>query len=190
MAIGFITLFATNLLYASNFKFEDSFDSFRKSSITECSRESTSFFQSRCIKKAGEMYRLYDSIKNSKSGKDVIESCFPSAQRSPNVFYSLLICVSNRSEIAKENPFPWLSGIINKKPEMLDYWSFKCQSKTSRSCFKILESDFSKFWSTYKSLNGLSEKSTKARMFLGCLPLREDPVKWEFKFINNCVKGN
>lgn len=188
MAIGALALFATNLSNASNFEFEDSFNSFRKSSIAECSRESSAFFQSRCIKQAGEMYRLYKNIKDSKSGKEVIQSCLSPVKSSQNAFYALLVCVSNRNEIAEENPLPWLSGIINKKPEMLDYWSFKCQSKASRSCFKILESEFSKFWSSYKSLNGFGEKSTKARMFLDCLPLRDDPAKWEFKLINNCVK--
>lgn len=145
-------------------------------------------FSVKVHKKAGEMYRLYENIKHSKSGKNVIESCLPSISVSQNAFYHLLICVSNRNTIREENPFPWLSGIINKKPEMLDYWSLECQNQSSRSCMRLLDSEFSKFWSSYKSLNGYGEKSIEARAFFDCLPLNEEPAKWGFKLINNCVK--
>ncbi len=188
VATGVFALFATNPSLANSFKLDDSIESFRTSSISECRKETTPFFQSKCVKKAGEMYLLYENIKNSKSGEAVISSCLPSATRTKNKFYSLLVCVSSRNEIIEDNPFPGLSSIINERPKMLDYWSLVCQKKNSRTCMDVLSSDFSKFLSNYKSLNGHSEKSKKAKTFLACLPLKEDPIKWNFGIINKCVR--
>ncbi len=188
VATGAFALFATSSLHANSLKFDDSIDSFRSSSISECKKETTSFFQSECVKKAGEMYLLYENIKNSKSGETVISSCLPSATRTQNQFYSLLVCVSSRNKIIEGNPFPGLSLIINERPKMLDHWSLVCQKKNSRSCMDVLSSDFSTFLSNYKSLNGHSKKSKKAKAFLACLPLKEDPIKWNFGIINICVR--
>lgn len=188
VATGAFALFVTNSPLANSLKLDDSIDSFRSSSISECKKEITPFFQSECVKKAGEMYLLYENIKNSKSGEAVISSCLPSATRTQNQFYSLLVCVSSRNEIIEGNPFPGLSLIINERPKMLDHWSLVCQKKNSRSCMDVLSSDFSKFLSNYKSLNGYSEKSKKAKAFIACLPLKEEPIKWNFGVINNCVR--
>ena len=188
MATGALALFAINFSYAAQFSLDDSAESFRKSAVAECSKENIPALQSICATNAGRMYRLYDSIKLSKSGKAVIQACMTGAQRTPNPFYSLLVCVNTRNTIANENPFPGLSAIMNEKPNMLDYWSSKCNGQQSRSCMSSFEADFSAFWSLYQSLNGKEEQSPAAQRFLKCLPLDEVPSKWNFGLVNNCVR--
>lgn len=188
MAVGAFALTAINLSYAGQLQLDDSVESFRKAAVAECSKENVPALQSLCATNAGRMYRLYDSIKLSKSGKSVIRSCTPGAQRTPNPFYSLLVCVSSRNEIVDENPFPGLAAIINQKPKMVDYWSSKCNGSQSRTCMVSLEADFSTFWSIYQSLNGVDEHSKKAQSFLKCLPLSEAPYKWNYGVVNDCVR--